>query len=159
MSLQQMLLVYQNAMIAARNDDEVFAALFRLFAIRSGPVFGVALVCNEVAELQVVGRFGVPRPDGLPFCQQIAWPIINLILKDPRCVMLDAGDEAELFDESIRRHLPGVTVLGIPLIPAPEEMIGVAVLYRKGEQPFTESDASLAEMVSFPTATAVRRND
>ena len=47
----------------------------------------------------------------------------------------------------------------MPLIPAPGEMIGLAVLYRKGEQPFTEQDLGLAEMISLPTATAVRRND
>jgi hypothetical protein len=33
------------------------------------------------------------------------------------------------------------------------------VLYRKGEQPFSDSDVAFAELVSGPTALAVRRND
>ena len=68
-------------------------------------------------------------------------------------------DEMELFDESIQRYLPGITVLAIPLIPAPGEMIGVIMLYRKGEQPFTSEDMELAQLLAFPTAVAVRRND
>jgi GAF domain-containing protein len=35
----------------------------------------------------------------------------------------------------------------------------MGVLYRKGEQPFTEQDIALADMISQATATAVRRND
>ena len=47
----------------------------------------------------------------------------------------------------------------MPLIPAPGEMIGLVVLYRKGEQPFCDSDMAMAEMIALPTALAVRRND
>jgi len=159
MSLQKAVLAYQNTMIASKNDDEVFASLFRLFSIRSGVAFGVALVCDEQARLNIVGRFGVPRPDRLGFCEKLAWPVVRLLLDTPRCMMLDAGEQRELFDESIHRHLPGLTVLAIPLIPATDELIGAALLYRKGEQPFTDADVALAEMLSFPTATAVRRTD
>ena len=66
---------------------------------------------------------------------------------------------AEEFDESIRRYLPGVTALVLPLVPAPGELIGLVVLYRKGEQPFLDDDVALAEVVGHPTAIAVRRND
>jgi FixJ family two-component response regulator len=159
LSLQQMVIAYQNAMIAAKSDDDVFAALFRLFAIRSGGLFGVALVCDQNARLRVIGRFGVPQPDGLSFCEKLAWPAVRLLLDEPKLLVLDAGEELEVFHESIRRHLPGVTLMAIPLVPAPGELIGVAVLYRKGEQPFTDADIALAEMIAFPTATAVRRND
>jgi len=159
MSLQESVIDYQNAMIAAKDDDNVFASMFRLFSARSGPVFGVAMVCDEEARLNLIGRFGVPRPDGLAFCEKLIRPIAQLVVDTPQCVLLDAGEEAEMFDESIHRHLPGVTVLGIPLIPGAGELIGLAVLYRKGEQPFTDSDLALAEMISLPTAKAVRRND
>jgi len=159
LSRQQTVIAYQNAMILAGSDDDVFAALFRLFAIRSGAVFGIAMVCDENADLRVVGRFGVPHPDGLTFCRHLAEPVTRLIVDEPRLILLDAGEEAHLFDASIRRHLPGVSLLGIPLIPAPDELIGVATLYRKGEQPFTDADVTLAELVAFPTAAAVRRND
>jgi CheY-like chemotaxis protein len=159
MSLHQSIIGYQNAMIAARNDDDVFASLFRLFSIRSGPVFGVAMVCDEEARLNIIGRFGVPRPDPLAFCEKLSWPVVRLVLDTPRSMLFDAGEEADMFDESIRSRLPGVTVLAVPLTPAANELIGLAVLYRKGEQPFTDADVALAEMVSYPTATAVRRND
>jgi len=159
LALQQTLIGYQSAMIAARNDDDVFATLFRTLALRSGAVFGIALVCDENACLKIIGRYGVPEPDGLSFCQRLADPVVDRLLVTPRIMLLDAGDEADAFDGSIRRHLPGLTVLGIPLIPNVGEMIGAAVLYRKGEQPFLDADLSLAEAIAFPTATAVRRND
>ena len=58
-----------------------------------------------------------------------------------------------------RRYLPGVSALTIPLMPTPGELIGVVLLYRKGEQPFTDSDVALAELIAAPTSLAVRRND
>ena len=158
-SIQQTVINYQNSMIAARNDDEVFAALFRAFATRSGPLFGVAMVCDENAVLNVIGRFGVPAPDELGFCQKFVRPIVDKVLVTPKCLLIDAWDEAELFDPAIRRRLCGVSILVVPLIPAPGELIGLGVLYRKGEQPFTEQDLALADLISLATATAVRRND
>ena len=62
--------------------------------------------------------------------------------------MLDAGDHAELFDPFVRKYLVGVTALAVPLLPADGEMIGLVVLYRKGEQPITEEDVAMAEMIS-----------
>lgn len=159
MSLQQIVIGYQNAMISARDDDSVFAMLFRLFAARTGVVFGAALVCDASAELTVIGRFGVPQPDPLSFCRKLTEPIVDAVLTHPKCLLIDAGDEADLFDESIRRHLPGLTILAVPLIPAPGELIGIGVLYRKGEQPFTDQDVALAELIAYPTAVAVQRND
>jgi len=159
LSMQQAVIHYQNAMIAASNDDEVFATMFRAFATRTGPLHGVAMVCDESAHLNIIGRFGVPKPDELGFCQKLTPPLVDMILKDPRCLLIDAWDQADLFDEAIRRRLCGVSALIVPLIPAPGELIGLAVLYRKGEQPFTEQDLALAEMISPATAAAVRRND
>jgi len=82
-----------------------------------------------------------------------------MVLANPQCILLDATDETDLFDESIRKYLVGVNVLAVPLIPAPGEMIGLVVLYRKGEQPFTEADLALIETLAAPTAIAVERND
>jgi len=159
LACQQVLLDYQHDLLAARNDDDVFRALFRLIARRSGPVFGVAMVCDADAELRVIGRFGVPNPDSLKFCELIAAPIVDALLVDPRRLLLDVTDHLETFDASIRKYLVGVTMLGVPLIPAAGEMIGVALFYRKGEQPFTDADVALAEAVAAPTAVVIRRND
>jgi len=159
MAVQKTVLDYHGALISARNDDDVFRALFRLIVQRSGPVFGAALATDASAELKIVGRFGVPQPDSLTFCERLIAPIVERLLACPQCVHLDATDHLEIFDESIRRYLVGVSILGLPLCPAEGELIGATVLYRKGEQPFTEEDVALAEAVAPPTALAVQRND
>ena len=150
---------YQGELIVGRSDDDVFRAFFRMFVQQSGSVFGIALVCDSNAELRITGRFGVPKPDGLEFCRMLSDPLTDILLTDPFVQLVEAGDEPEAYDESIRRYLPGLSVLAIPLIPAPGEMIGMVLLYRKGEQPFTDEDIELANMISYPTAIAVRRND
>lgn len=159
MTLQQTVIQYQNSLLSAKNDDDVFRNLFRTFVRQSGPVFGVAMVCDGEAQLQIAGRFGVPQPDTQAFCRSLVRPIVDDVLAEPQVLLKDIGDEAGRFDEGIRRYLPGVTVLALPLIPAPGEMIGLVILYRKGEQPFTDSEVAFGELISVPTAIAVRRND
>ncbi len=159
LGLQQIVISYQRDLVAARNDDDVFRSLFKLFIERSGPVHGVALVCDASAELRIVGRFGVPAPDSLAFCQKLSFPVIQAVLGNPVVTLIDASEKTDMFCESIRRYLPGVSIMAMPLIPSTGEMIGVVVLYRKGEQPFCDSDMAMAEMTALPTALAVRRND
>jgi len=159
LAVQQVQMTYQHDLLAAKSDDDVFRALFRTFVKKSGPVFGIALVCDADAELQVVGRFGVPGPDSGNFCHALVRPVISMVLQNPRAAQFDAGEQVEDFDPSIRKYLTGLTVLAVPLLPASGEMIGLVVLYRKGEQPFTEEDVALAEIISTPTAIAVKRND
>lgn len=159
MALQQVVLGYQRELLGAKTDDDVFRYVFRLFVGKSGPVHGVAMVCDAGAELQMVGRFGVPYPDPPDFCDAVVRPMVAAVLSDPHCTLLDAGQEENLFDESIRKYLPGLSILAVPLMPSPGELIGMVVLYRKGEQPFTDGDVSLGEMIAVPTALAVRRND
>jgi CheY-like chemotaxis protein len=159
LAVQQTSATYQRELLAARCDDDVFRAMFRLFVHRSGAVYGVALVCDSNADLQIVGRFGVPGPDSAEFCQSLSLPVIETVLQNPRITQLDAGDRAEIFDPPIRKYLVGLTVLAVPLLPVSGEMIGLVVLYRKGEQPFTDEDLQLAELIAAPTAIAVKRND
>ena len=155
----QVIIEYQGNLITGKTDDDVFRAFFRIFVQQSGPVFGIALVCDPNAELRITGRFGVPRPDGLEFCRMLSEPLTDVLLGNPCVQLIETGDEPEGYDESIQRYLPGLSVLAIPLIPSPGEMIGMVLLYRKGEQPFTEEDIELGRMISYPTAVAVRRND
>ena len=158
MEVAQLVVKYQQHLIGATNDDQVFEQLFRMFVSCSGPIFGVALVCDADAQLQVAGRFGVPIPDGVNFCQALADPMIERVLADAQCLELDAFDHRDEFDESIQRYLPGITLLAIPLIPSEGELIGMVVLYRKGEQPFEDDDIKLADLLASSTAVAVRRN-
>ncbi len=151
---------HQHELISAKSDDDVFRLFFQMFVHESGQsVFGAALVCDAEAELRVVGRFGVPGPDSLEFCQSLSEPLIENLLVNPQSQIIEVSEIADCFDPSIQRFLPGMTVLAVPLIPAPGEMIGMVLLYRKGEQPFCEHDLEIAERISFPTAAAVRRND
>jgi DNA-binding response OmpR family regulator len=159
MSTQKAMLAYQQELIAARNDDDVFRALFSAFVGQSGPVFGVAMVCDADAELQLAGRFGVPRPDGQPFCLSLVRPVIEDVLVDPKVRHFDATDCVDRFDERIRRYMVGLSVLAVPLLPNPGQLIGLVVLYRKGEQPFTPDDIALAERIAKPTAIAVQKNE
>ncbi|MCE5279886.1 MAG: response regulator [Planctomycetaceae bacterium] len=159
MARQQMVIEYQSELILARTDDDIFRSLFKLIVGQSGAVFGAAMVCDGSAQLQIAGRFGVPTPDGFNFCSRLTRPIIESVLAEPICQVIDAGMRAEEFDPAIRNFLPGLTVLAVPLVPAAGEMIGLVVLYRKGEQPFTDDDVALAEMIALPTALAVRGNE
>ncbi|MCL2700839.1 MAG: response regulator [Phycisphaerae bacterium] len=159
MSVQKTLVAYQQELISARNDDDVFRALFAAFVQQSGPVFGVAMVCDGDAELQLAGRFGVPRPDGQPFCLALTRPVIEDVLVDPKVTQFEATDCIDRFDEKLHRYLPGLTLLVVPLLPNPGQLIGLVTLYRKGEQPFTPDDLALAERIAKPTAIAVLKNE
>jgi len=153
------LVQYQRQLLFARNDDDVFRTLFTTFVGKCGPVFGIASVCDADANLQVVGRFGVPYPDNPTFCHLLSGPVCEHVLTDPRCQVIDAYEYQPLFHPSIRKYLPGLSILAIPLVPREGEMIGVITLYRKGEQPFLETDLAMADLLSSPTAITVQRND
>ena len=159
LAMQKVVLGYQNELLSAKTDDDVFRLLFKLFVYRSGPVYGAALVCDSSAQLNIIGRFGVPYPDSVEFCRSLSDPLIDAVLVTPQVMLFDAGRCSDMFDESIRRYLPGLSILLVPLIPAEGELIGMVLLYRKGEQPFGDHDVAIAEMIATPTAVAVRRND
>ena len=159
MAMHKVVLGYQNELLSAKTDDDVFRSLFRLFVRRSGSVYGAALVCDSSAQLNIIGRFGVPYPDSVEFCRALSDPLLDAVLSTPQVMLFDAGRSSEMFDGSIRRYLPGLSILLVPLIPAPGELIGMVMLYRKGEQPFGDHDVAIAEVIAAPTAVAVRRND
>ena len=159
LNAQNAILEYQQKLLAARTDDDVFRAFFQTFVRHSGPIFGAAMLCDDQAQLHLVGRFGVPQPDNAAFCRALATPVVDLTVAQSRDVLVDAEQQADLFDPAIRRYLPGLSVLTVPLLPTADELIGVVVLYRKGEQPILDADMSLAEMMSSATALAIERND
>lgn len=158
MSIQKAVIDYQKELLAAKTDDDVFSLLFRTFVRRSGSVFGIAMVCDADAKLQILGRFGVPYPDSQEFCSALSTPIIDATIVSPQCTLIDAGEDVNMFDQSIRKYLVGLTILAIPLMPHEGEMIGLVLIYRKGEQPFTDDDLALAEMIASPTALAIQNS-
>ncbi|MFW6061654.1 MAG: response regulator [Planctomycetota bacterium] len=153
------LLNYQRELLGAKIDDDVFRTLFRTFVRTSGPVFGASVVCDSTAQLRIVGRFGVPHPDSLEFTKRLTQPVLDAVLASPQTMILDAGAQQEMFDPSLHRYLPGLSIMAVPLIPSPGELIGVVIFYRKGEQPFIDDDVALADAIATPTALAVQRND
>ncbi len=159
LDIHKLLAQYQQHLLNSRNDDDVFRALFTLIARQSGPLFGSAMVCDSEAQLQLVGRFGVPGPDSQQFCLALARPMIDRLLTQPQPTLIDAGEHADEFEPAVQRYLVGLSILAVPLLPANGEMIGMVLLYRKGEQPFTDVDLQLANLIARPTALAVRRND
>ncbi len=154
---QEMLSQYQTDLLSCSNEDDIFVRLFRLFVHRTGPVFGASLLCDEFAELQLAGRFGVPVPDGVNFCRSLALAVLPGILARPEVTVLDAMEQIELFPAELRPMLVGVTLLVIPLMVGEGKMIGMVVLYRKGEQPFDDDDVAVAKLIAFPTARAAEK--
>ncbi len=154
-NLQQAVIEYQRHILLAGNHDDVFREFFNLFVRHTGGVFGVAMLCDPHEQLQIVGRFGVPAPDSIRFCQALVAPVADTDVTAKCCAPLDAGEHPEMFDPSIRRYLPGLTLLPAPLVSRGKKLTGMVVLYRKGEQPFTDTDMELAEMVGPSTAGAV----
>jgi len=157
MDRQNTLVRYQTELLGCANEDETFSRFFRLFVQRSGPVFGVAMLCDENAELEIAGRFGVPVPDGVNFCQALALATVDSVLEKPEVRVLDASENLAMFPQAIHRLLVGVTLMLVPLMVGPGRMIGLVVLYRKGEQPFTADDVELAELTAPATAAAAQK--
>lgn len=151
----RIVMTYQQNLIGARSDRDIFAGFFETYMRHFGAVGGIALVCDADARLQIVGRFGVPRPDTALFCRRLAGPLMDLLVAEPCMQVVDPLGTGALFDPGIRRFLPGITVLMIPLMPAPGELVGAIMLYKRGEQPFTGEEVSLAGRLAAPAATAV----
>jgi len=156
---QEILIHHQKDLLTARDEDDIFRRFFRLFVERSGPVFGVTLLCDANAELQMAGRFGVPRPDGVNFSHMLAMATVPGVLERPTTAVIDAYEHMDMFPEPLHKFLVGVTVLAVPLMVSAGQLIGVVVLYRKGEQPFTDEDVTLAEIIAPSTAAAVQRTE
>lgn len=155
--LQERLMRYQNQLIGCVSPDDIFRSFFRLFVEHSGSLFGAALLCDEQAELEMVGRFGVPSPDGVAFCRELVTCLLPGILERPKVTRLDAYEHLELFPPQMHRRLVGVSFMVVPLMAGEGKLIGLVVLYRRGEQPFTDADVALATMVALPTTSAAQR--
>jgi GAF domain-containing protein len=143
--------------MTAKNDNEVFAPLFRSFFDLSGHLFGVAVMFTDRGATEIVGRFGVPNPDSLKVCRRIAEPVVDMLRHNAVVTRFDAGENPAAFHHSIRQKIIGTAMLLVPLIPSEGELFGIAVLYRRGEQPFTDNDRMLADLMVEPAGRALKR--
>lgn len=155
---QEAVLRFQRELIGCRSDDDVFRRLFRFFGNRGGSLFGLALSCDEGARLHLMGRFGMPEPDPLTVCEQLMRSLVPVVLQTPVVMRLEAEKHLGLFPEPLARRLVGVTFLAVPFLPAEGKLIGIALLYRKGEQPFTNEELALAELLSHSVAECLQAN-
>jgi len=155
---QEAMIRLQGKLLACRDDDDVFRALFASFCERGDNLFGIALACDEKANLQIVGRFGTPLPDSLSICQALAAGLQPVLLEDPAVITLDGTTHAGLFVEWLRPQLVGLTLVCMPLLPSEGRLIGMVILYRKAEQPFTEDDMALAEMIAPSIAQTIKHH-
>jgi len=157
LSRQKAVIEFNKYLLSCSDEHEIFRGLFRLFVERTGPLFGVAMLCDETAELRLTGRFGVPVPDGVNLCRNLADAIVPDVLEKPEIKVLDAYENLEKFPKTLHKFLIGVTLMVIPLMVGEGQLIGIVVLYRKGEQPFNQEDFALADMIAPATATAVQK--
>lgn len=157
LSRQEELIRFQQFLLGCECEDDVFRGLFRFFSQIGGPLFGLALVCDRDAQLQLVGRFGVPLPDDLELCHRIAAGLTEVALNDPQVLRIEANEHPALFGQDLLDKMPGTTFLSIPLLPAAGQMIGLAILYRRGEQPFTDDEVNLAGLIAPSLAMSVQK--
>ena len=155
---QETLIRFQRQLLTFRTDDDIFRGLFSLFCENGGNLFGVALVCDENADLKMVGRFGTPAPDSVSICQGIAFSLLDVVLENPSVMPIAPAESPSLFPKWLHQHLAGVTFLCVPLLPDEGQLIGLSILYRKSGQPFTDDDRALAEMLAPSVAMAVQGN-
>jgi DNA-binding response OmpR family regulator len=150
------LLGFQRNLLACRSDDDVFRRVFGLYAERGPNLFGVALVCDEKAELQVIGRFGTPSPDSMSVARGIAYSLTDTTLAEPVVTRLDAATHAGIFPQWLHPHVQGASFMLVPLLPRDGQLIGLIVLYRKAGHSFTSDEAHLAELIGPAVALAVQ---
>lgn len=155
---QEAVLRFHRQLLLCRNDDDVFRNLFEFYAERREHLFGVAMVCDENAELQMIGRFGTPGPDTVSVCQGFAFSLLDAVLHEPVVMRIDPRDHPSLFPAWLDEHLPGVTFLCVPLVPAEGQLIGLVVLYGHDGQPFSDDDVALWESLAPSVALRIQGN-
>lgn len=153
---QETLLRFQRHLLASGDDDDVFRGLFGLFSTDRDSLFGIALVCDPSADLQIIGRFGTPAPDSLSICRAVASSLLDVVLDDPRVMRLELSTNSSLFPDWLGEHLPDTTLLSVPLLSKPGRLIGLAVLYRKDGEGFTDDEVALAELIGPSIAVTIK---
>ena len=160
-------------LLGRKDDDDVFKWAFKFFndgrgylngddkSLVDSSFFGITYVCEGESELQLAGRFGMPYPDEKRFCELLGGPVIENILEYPYVQMYNPIEDigAGKFDYRIRVYLSGMSMMAIPLIPTPGELIGLLLLYRKEGKRFTPMEQLLGRIMSEPVGIAVIRND
>ena len=100
----------------------------------------------------------MPAPDSVCICQQIGDAVTPLMLENPQVTRLAIDTHAKVFPKALCKYLDNVSFLCIPLLPAEGQLIGLIILYRKGEQPLTDEEVSLAQIIAPAVAVSVQHS-
>ena len=137
--------------------------LFRLFSVvleeNSGSVaMGYWLTHGEGRKksMRLYGwaGLGVPEEKGSLFVKTLVIPVFARFMREPcnDIMLMDMSTRLGEYPRSLRHivepYLVGLSMMVVPLISVFDEMDGVIVCYRRGEQPFLDSDVELANMVA-----------
>lgn len=152
----RLVIQYQQSLISAKTDDAIFSSFFHTYVRNCGSISGISLVCDSRANLKVCGRFGVPMPDSLGYCRKLSGPVCEMVFDDPDVQIIHPEERADLYSADLRKFLPGISVLAIPLMISAGELIGMVLMYRKGEQPFEDKEIELSRNLAYPTAMAIQ---
>ncbi len=155
---QEAVLRFHRQLLLCRDDDDVFRSLFEFYAERRDRLFGVAMVCDENAELQMIGRFGTPGPDNVGLCQGFAFSLLDAVLREPVVMRIDPREHPSLFPAWLDEHLADVQFLCVPLVPAEGQLIGLVVLYGRDGQPFSDDDVALWQLLAPSVALRIQGN-
>ncbi len=155
-TLQEAMIRFQRQLLTCQDDDDIFRNLFGFLGDRCEELFGVAMACDEHAEMQMIGRFGTPLPDSISVCQSIALSLLDVVLEDPVVTRLSGQTHRNLFPEWLLEYVEGVNFLVMPLLPEQGQLIGLVILYRKTEKTFSDADVELAEMLAPAIASAIQ---
>lgn len=158
--IEKMRADYAILALNARTDDALFCGTFGFFEhyAQPGQFYGVVHICNREAHLQIVGRWGKPKPESLEFCEAISEPFINRIIQKPCVSTYEIGKDPRV--DEFSRGLPafvGTSVMTVPLMPHDGELIGALFIYKKGEQLFSARERRIAEIFVQPAGLATMR--
>ena len=160
--LERMRAEYAILALNTRTDESLFCMTFNFFESHAEPgqFYGMAYVCDHQANLQLTGRWGKPEPESSEFCTALSEPFINRILQKPYVNTYEIGKDPLL--NEFPRRLPrfvGINVMTVPLIPQDGLLVGVLLLYKKGEQLFSAREKRIAEIFVQPAGLATSRID
>ena len=146
-------------------SEDVFKAFSLLMEQNSGGLaLGYWLAHSESQSLRLMGwvGLGIRGQDSPSYVKGLFCPIFAEMMhkKDLSVFRREMTDYRGQYGPGwgwLKKYLPGLSALVVPLTPSDDELYGVIIAYRKGEQPFLDSDVALAKGVSSGIVDALIR--
>jgi len=141
--------------------QELFLSWTALLGSTSGALSAGFWISDPDGRLLLAGCVSKGMYGGLDkssFVRALSIPVLcKLLHEHPKeCFVIECGDDVGAFPSKIRRYLPGMSILVAPLY-SDNSLVGFGMFYRKGEQPFVESDIKLIDETRFGTAEILEK--